>query len=111
VKCPCGFNLQSQVGGSIQKEPGFPAIADGDLGLSAALTQEGPGTGGSAVSATAVPLRKPATRSRTQDRYLHSYRLQLSAGVGIDLAIQRNFLNPWCGPFHKLQLLLKKVIL
>ena len=71
---------------------------DCDLGLRTSFALEGPGTQGSAVSAVAIPLRKPAPCGRAQDFDVH--KLHCCAGVGIDLAIQRDLFKLRCGPFH-----------
>jgi hypothetical protein len=51
----------------------------------------------------AIPLRENRHTGRVQDLSVHLYRgLQRSAGVRVDLTVQRNFFELWCGPLHGL---------
>jgi hypothetical protein len=97
------FDLQTQIGRGVQQKPGAIVVAYRDLGLGPALAPESPGTKRLTVATVAIPLWKTTSCGRAQDFYAHPCRrLQCGRGVGVDLTVQRNFLERRCCPFHDL---------
>lgn len=73
-------------------------VAYCDLGLRARLAMKSPSSHRPAITAGTIPLRKAATCGRTESFDVHG--LHCSASVGIDLAIQRDFLEFRRAPPH-----------
>src|SRR6266852_1254638 len=106
------FDLKGQVGRGSGKKPGGAVSAQRELSLGARLAGEfviarisaGVLAHSDAVSAAAIPLRKPTPGRRTEDLNAHlwSADLELCAHVGVDFAAENNFFENRTGPSHKL---------
>lgn len=94
------FDLQPQIGRGVEQQPGFLILSNRNLSLGSGLAVKSSGADPAAVRTITIPLRKAATGGRTQDFYAHE--LHCSANVGVDLAVQRDFLELRRSPFHVL---------
>ena len=102
------FDLKGQVGRGSGKKPSGAVSAQRELSLGARLAGEFViariSADANAVSAAAIPLRKPTPGRRTEDLNAHlwSADLELCAHVGVDFAAENNFFENRTGPSHKL---------
>src|SRR6266566_6651704 len=103
------FDLNCQVGRGSCEEPGGAVGAQRELSLGARLAGKFVLTRvarvlahSNAVSAAAIPLRKPTPGRRTEDLNAHlwSADLELCAHVGVDFATENNFFENGTGPSH-----------
>src|SRR6266403_5277755 len=96
------FDLKGQVGRGSCEEPSGAVGAQRELSLGARLAGKFVLADSNAVSAAAIPLRKPTPGRRTEDLNAHlwSADLELCAHVGVDFTTENNFFENRTGPSH-----------